>query len=29
MTSDGKCYPPHGVPYIENGVVHYNDGRDD
>jgi hypothetical protein len=29
MTSDGKCYPPHGVPYTENGVVHYNDGRDD
>jgi hypothetical protein len=29
ITSDGKCYPPHGVPYIENGVVHYNDGRDD
>jgi hypothetical protein len=29
ITSDGRCYPPHGIPYIENGLVHYNDGRDD
>ena len=29
VTSDGKFYPPFGTPYIENGVVHWNDSRDD
>jgi hypothetical protein len=24
----GKQYPPFGTPYIENGRVYYNDGRD-